>query len=196
MKTLSSCLPNHFNYQEKGISYALRALSLPDDFPLLYKWMHELHVIPQWQLNKPESELAAYFEKMQVDDHQRLYIIQIEGEDIGYLEIYEAKRDRLSLYYSALDHDLGWHILLGEKKVVGKGHFRAVMRLIIYFIFENSPAEKIVGEPDERVRSYEYIAQDIAFKAQKKSGCQRKMPFYTIVSEKNFMKNVGNINLF
>ena len=69
------------------------------------------------------------------------------------------------------------------------------MRLIIYFIFENSPAEKIVGEPDERVRSYEYIAQDIAFKAQKNQDA-RKMPFYIIVSEKNFMKDVGNINLF
>ena len=28
-------------------------------------------------------------------------------------------------------------ILLGEKHVVGKGYFRAVMRLMIYFIFEN-----------------------------------------------------------
>ena len=196
MKTLSSCLPNHFNYQEKGISYALRALSLPDDFPLLYKWMHEPHVIPQWQLNKPESELAAYFEKMQVDDHQRLYIIQIEGEDVGYLEIYEAKRDRLSLYYSALDHDLGWHILLGEKKVVGKGHFRAVMRLIIYFIFENSPAEKIVGEPDERVRSYEYIAQDIAFKAQKKIRMPEKNAILYYCFREEFYEKCGEYKSF
>ena len=121
MKTLSTRLPNRFNYWEKGIGYALRALNLPDDFLLLYKWMHEPHVIPQWQLNKPEPELAVYFEKMWVDDHQRLYIIQIAGQDVGYLEIYEARRDRLSLYYPALENDLGWHILLGEKHVVGKG---------------------------------------------------------------------------
>ena len=95
MQTLSSKLPNEFTYQENGILYALRALTLPQDFPLLYKWMHEPHVIPQWQLNKPELELAVYFEKMLIDDHQRLYIIQIEGQDAGYLEIYEAKRDRL-----------------------------------------------------------------------------------------------------
>lgn len=167
MQTLSSKLPNEFTYQENGILYALRALTLPQDFSLLYNWMHEPHVIPQWQLNKPELELAVYFEKMLIDDHQRLYIIQIEGQDVGYLEIYEAKRDRLSLYYPALENDLGWHILLGEKNVVGKGHFKAVMRMMSYFIFEHSPAEKIVGEPDENVKSYEYVAQEIAFEAQK-----------------------------
>jgi acetyl CoA:N6-hydroxylysine acetyl transferase len=167
MQTLSSKLPNEFTYQENGILYALRVLTLPQDFSLLYNWMHEPHVIPQWQLNKPELELAVYFEKMLIDDHQRLYIIQIEGQDVGYLEIYEAKRDRLSLYYPALENDLGWHILLGEKNVVGKGHFKAVMRMMSYFIFEHSPAEKIVGEPDENVKSYEYVAQEIAFEAQK-----------------------------
>ncbi len=168
MQTLSSSLPHDFSYAEKGISYALRVVVLPEDFPLLYKWMHTPHVIPQWQLNKPELELAVYFEKMLIDDHQRLYMIQIEGQDVGYLEIYEAKRDRLSLYYPASEHDLGWHILLGEESVVGKGHFKAVMRMMSYFIFEHSPAEKIVGEPDESVKSYEYVAHEIAFEAQKK----------------------------
>lgn len=168
MQTITSKLPNEFIYQEKGIGYALRALKLPEDFSLLYKWMHEPHVIPQWQLNKTELELAVYFERMIIDDHQRLYIIQIEGENVGYLEIYEAYRDRLSFYYTASKFDLGWHILLGEKSVVGKGHFKATMRMMSYFIFEYSPAGKIVGEPDENIKSYEYAAEEIAFEPQKK----------------------------
>ena len=191
MKTLSSALPDHFDYQEKGIRYALRALSLPEDFPLLYKWMHEPHVIPQWQLNKPSPELAVYFEKMWVDDHQRLYIIQIAGQDVGYLEIYEAKRDRLSLYYAALENDLGWHILLGEKEVVGKGYFRAMMRMMIYFIFENSPAEKIVGEPDENVKSYEYVAEEIAFEAQQKIQMPEKIAILYHCFRENFYQKCG-----
>lgn len=167
METLSAKLPDHFIYQEKGIHYALRAVQLPQDLPLLFKWMHEPYVIPQWKLDLPLVELAVYFEKMIVDDHQRLYIIEIAGQDSGYLEIYEAKRDRLSLYYTAEEHDMGWHILLGEKNVVGKGHFRACMRMMCHFIFEHSEATKIVGEPDVNVKSYEYVADDIAFEAQK-----------------------------
>ncbi len=196
MKTLSSRLPNHFNYQEKGISYALRALSFPNDFPLLYKWMHEPHVIPQWQLNKPELELAVYFEKMRVDDHQRLYIIQIAGQDVGYLEIYEAKRDRLSLYYPASENDLGWHILLGEKYVVGKGHFKAVMRMMCYFIFEHSPAEKIVGEPDENVKSYEYVAEEIAFEVQQKIQMPEKTAILYHCFREKFYKKCGECSSF
>lgn len=193
MQTLSAQLPDDFDYQEKGICYALRAVKLPQDFALLYKWMHEPHVIPQWQLNKPELELAVYFEKMLIDDHQRLYIIQIAGQDAGYLEIYEAKRDRLSLYYPALDTDLGWHILLGEKNVVGKGHFKAVMRMMSYFIFEYSPAEKIVGEPDENVKSYEYVAQEIAFEAQKKIHMLEKTAILYHCFREKFYETCGEL---
>ena len=39
MQTLSSNLPQFFSYAEKGIAYALRAVVLPEDFQLLYKWM-------------------------------------------------------------------------------------------------------------------------------------------------------------
>ena len=193
MQTLSAQLPDDFDYQEKGICYALRAVKLPQDFALLYKWMHEPHVIPQWQLNKPELELAVYFEKMLIDDHQRLYIIQIAGQDTGYLEIYEAKRDRLSLYYPALDTDIGWHILLGEKNVLGKGHFKAVMRMMSYFIFEYSPAEKIVGEPDENVKSYEYVAQEIAFEAQKKIHMLEKTAILYHCFREKFYETCGEL---
>lgn len=177
MITISKKLPESFEYSEKNIQYGLREVVLPQDFPLLFKWMHEPHVVSQWQMDKPELELEVYFERMAVDDHQRLYIIQIQGRDVGYLEIYEAARDRLALYYAADPHDLGWHVLLGEKDVVGKGHFRAVMRMMSYFIFEHSLAEKIVGEPDENVKSYGYVADEIAFEAQKKI----KMPEKTAV---------------
>lgn len=177
MITISKKLPESFEYSEKNIQYGFREVVLPQDFPLLFKWMHEPHVVSQWQMDKPELELEVYFERMAVDDHQRLYIIQIQGQDVGYLEIYEAARDRLALYYAADPHDLGWHVLLGEKDVVGKGHFRAVMRMMSYFIFEHSLAEKIVGEPDENVKSYGYVADEIAFEAQKKI----KMPEKTAV---------------
>lgn len=55
-----------------------------------------------------------------------------------------------------------------DEHLSGKGHFKAVMRMMCYFIFEHSLAEKIVGEPDENVKSYDYVAEEIAFEAQQK----------------------------
>ncbi|MBO3639964.1 acetyltransferase [Acinetobacter soli] len=166
LSTRSSRLPDHFDYQVGEVKYGLREVCLEHDLRILHRWMHEPHVIPQWKLNISQSDLAVHFEKMHMDDHQRLYIIQIDASDVGYLEIYEAARDRLALYYAAHPDDMGWHILLGEKSVVGKGHFRAVMKMMCQFVFQHTPALKIVGEPDITVRSYAYVADQIAFEAK------------------------------
>ena len=52
MLTLSQKLPDYFEYYEDGTQYYLRQVQYPQDIPLLHQWMHEPHVIPQWQLNK------------------------------------------------------------------------------------------------------------------------------------------------
>lgn len=187
LSTPSTQLPDMFEYVEKDHVYQLRAVNLKQDFDLLYKWMHEPHVIPQWQLNKSKIELMIHFEKMLMDDHQRLYIIQIDEQDAGYLEIYEAARDRLAFYYDAKPSDMGWHILLGEKNVVGKGHFRAVMKMMCFFIFENSDASKIVGEPDVAVKSYSYIADQIAFEAQTRINMPEKKAVLYHCYRENFL---------
>ena len=74
--------------------------------------------------------------------------------------------------------------------MVGKGHFKAVMRMMCYFIFEHSPAEKIVGEPDENVKSYEYVADEIAFEAQRKiQMLEKKAILYHCFRDKFYQKN-------
>ncbi|MBD0210889.1 acetyltransferase, partial [Acinetobacter baumannii] len=145
MLTLSQKLPDYFEYIENDVSYSLRQVQYPQDIPLLHRWMHEPHVIPQWQLNKSEIELKVYFEKMLADDHQRLMIVGINGQDVGYAEIYEGKRDRLARYYKGEDNDLGWHLLFGEKSAFGQGFLRPTIRLLNFYIFENSPTNRIVG---------------------------------------------------
>ena len=166
MMTLSSQLLDEFHYEERGIAYGLRAVQLPQDFPLLYKWMHEPHVIPQWQLNKSETDLKVYFEKQLADDHHRLFIVGVDGQDVGYAEIYEAKRDRLSRYYIAHELDLGWHLLFGEKSAFGKGYLRTVARLLNFYIFEHANSLKIVGEPDSTVKPYAAVVEEMCYETQ------------------------------
>ncbi|WP_151753476.1 GNAT family N-acetyltransferase [Acinetobacter soli] len=191
MKTISKSLPGFFEYAEYQISYALRDVVLPQDLSLLIKWMHQPHIIPQWQLNKSELELAVYFERMLCDDHQHLYIVQIDGQDVGYLEIYEAKRDRLALYYDAKADDLGWHVLLSED-AVGKGHFRAVMRMLSFLIFEHSNAEKVVGEPDLTMSVYERVRQDIALEPQGLIHLQEKTAMLYHCFREKFYQQCGH----
>lgn len=166
MTTLSKQLPDQFSLTLAQQEYGLKQVSYPDDMALLYKWMHSEHVIPQWQLNEPMDKLSAFFEKMLADDHQRLYLVMLEGKPIGYTEIYEAYRDRLARYYEADKDDLGWHLLLGELSAFGKGHLRAIAAMLNHFIFQNTSAKKIVGEPDKNVKPYAKAAEDFAYIAQ------------------------------
>ncbi|WP_180160218.1 GNAT family N-acetyltransferase [Acinetobacter sp. YH12054] len=167
MTTLSRQLPDFYEYHENETQYYLRQMQYPEDMALVHKWMHEPHVIPQWQLNKSETELKVYYKKMLADDHHRILIVGVNGEDVGYTEIYEGKRDRLGLYYDGDELDLGWHLLFGEKSVFGKGYLRPVMRLLSFYIFENAASAKIVGEPDHSVKPYAVVVEDMCYEAQR-----------------------------
>ncbi|WP_180124029.1 GNAT family N-acetyltransferase [Acinetobacter sp. YH12097] len=167
MTTLSRQLPDFYEYYENETQYYLRQMQYPEDMALVHKWMHEPHVIPQWQLNKSETELKVYYEKMLADDHHRILIVGVNGKDVGYTEIYEGKRDRLGLYYYGDELDLGWHLLFGEKSVFGKGYLRPVMRLLSFYIFENAASAKIVGEPDHSVKPYAVVVEDMCYEAQR-----------------------------
>ncbi len=167
MKTLSQKLPDFYEYYENETQFYLRQIQYPQDIPLLHKWMNEPHVIPQWQLNKTELDLQVYYDRMLADDHHRLLIVGVDGEDVGYTEIYEGKRDRLGRYYDGDDLDLGWHLLFGEKSVFGKGYLRPVMRLLSFYIFENAQSEKIVGEPDNKVKPYAAVVEELCYEAQR-----------------------------
>lgn len=166
MKTLSQQLPDFYEYYENSNQFYLRQVKYPDDMALLHKWMHEPHVIPQWQLNKSETDLKVYFEKQLADDHHRLFIVGVDGQDVGYAEIYEAKRDRLSRYYIAHELDLGWHLLFGEKSAFGKGYLRTVARLLNVYIFEHANSLKIVGEPDSTVKPYAAVVEEMCYETQ------------------------------
>lgn len=166
MNTLSQQLPDFYAYYENEKQYYLRQVQYPQDIPLLHKWMNEPHVIPQWQLDKSELELTVYYDKMLADDHHRLMIVGVDGQDVGYTEIYEGKRDRIGRYYPGDDLDLGWHLLFGEKSVFGKGFLRPVMRLLSFYIFENAPSKKIVGEPDHTVKPYAKVVEELCYEQQ------------------------------
>lgn len=164
--TLSRKLPNECTYQEAGLNFSLGQVVYPDDIVLLHRWMNMPHIIPQWQLDKSVKDLSVYFEKMLADDHHRLYLVGIDGVWVGYTEIYEGARDRLAGYYETDKDDLGWHLLLAESQAFGKGFLRSIIRMLTFFIFEHSNAQKVVGEPDSTVKPYEAVAQELLYEPQ------------------------------
>ncbi|MBF2719971.1 acetyltransferase [Psychrobacter sp. NG254] len=196
MPTITQNLPDTFSIEAYQKTFALRPVKYPDDMPLLYKWMHAEHVVDQWQLHLPMPQLKTHFEKMLADDHQRLYLIICDDKPIGYTEIYETARDRLSHYYKAKETDMGWHILLGDPAVVGKGYLKPTGMMISKFIFEHTEAKKIVGEPDSKVEVYQWLADSFAYRVQRLIEMPEKTAALYFCNRDEFLESRGYLNFY
>lgn len=196
MPTITQNLPDTFSIEAYQKTFALRPVSYPDDMPLLYKWMHAEHVVDQWQLHLPMPQLKTHFEKMLADDHQRLYLILCDDKPIGYTEIYETARDRLSQYYKAKETDMGWHILLGDPAVVGKGYLKPTGMMISKFIFEHTEAKKIVVEPDSKVEVYQWIADSFAYRVQRLIEMPEKTASLYFCNRDEFFESRGYLSFY
>ena len=196
MPTITQNLPDTFSIEAYQKTFALRPVNYPDDMPLLYKWMHAEHVVDQWQLHLPMPQLKTHFEKMLADDHQRLYLILCDDKPIGYTEIYETARDRLSHYYKAKETDMGWHILLGDPAVVGKGYLKPTGLMISKFIFEHTEAKKIVGEPDSKVEVYQWLADSFAYRVQRLIEMPEKTAALYFCNRDEFLESRGYLSFY
>ncbi|WP_286738970.1 GNAT family N-acetyltransferase [Psychrobacter sp. UBA3068] len=196
MPTITQNLPATFAVEAYSKAFGLRAVKYPEDMPMLYQWMHAEHVVEQWQLHLPMPQLRVHFEKMLADDHQRLYIVLCEDMPIGYVEIYEGARDRLSHYYKAEENDMGWHLLLGDTAVVGKGYLKPIVMMLSKFIFEHTDAKKIVVEPDSKVEVYKWVADSFAYHVQRLIDMPEKKASLYFCHRDEFFESRGYLNFY
>ncbi|MGP5119193.1 GNAT family N-acetyltransferase [Psychrobacter alimentarius] len=196
MPTITQNLPDTYAAEAHEKTFGLRAVKYPEDMPMLYQWMHAEHVVEQWQLHLPMSQLQVHFEKMLADDHQRLYIVLCEDVPIGYVEIYEGARDRLSHYYKAEENDMGWHLLLGDTAVVGKGYLKPTVMMLSKFIFEHTDAKKIVGEPDSKVEAYKWVADGFAYQLQRLIDMPEKKASLYFCNRDDFFESNGYLKFY
>lgn len=196
MPSIAQSLPDTFSVHLNQKQFGLRPVKYPEDMSMLYRWMHAEHVVAQWQLHLAMPQLKVHFEKMVVDDHQRLYIILCDNRPIGYTEIYEAYRDRLSLYYKAKPTDMGWHILLGEPDVVGRGYLKPIGIMITRFIFEHTDAKKIVTEPDSKTEVYKWVADSFAYKVQRLAEMPEKTAALYFCYRDEFYESRGYLGFY
>ncbi|MFS2154206.1 GNAT family N-acetyltransferase [Rhizobium sp. Rhizsp42] len=150
-----------------GRTVSFRLLDKGTDLELLWRWMNQAHVVPQWKMAKPIEEIARYIDSNLADPHQDPYIGLIDGQPMSYWEAYWAKDDILGRHYAAEDKDRGWHMLVGEPAFFGRGVAPAIIRAFTRYLFLDDPATtKVVGEPSVAARRLLRYAPACAFEEQ------------------------------
>ncbi len=143
-----------------GHDLRLRALNLESDMEVFHKWHNKPFVYEFWEMNKPLNELRGYVEGLKKSPYQLPIIVDIDGEQAGYFEVYWAYDDRIAPYCNASLYDRGIHILIGEEKYL---RTKAVLESIYHltkFLFEDeSRTQKVWGEPREDNKKVLKIAE-------------------------------------
>lgn len=137
-------------------------------FPLLLKWLLAPHVKKWWDQDvawTPELIQGKYGDYVkgykQIDDMQRpvkAYIICMDDQPIGYIQLYNAYDFPRSRQLAGLPENLGaFDIFIGEEKYLRKGIGSAV---ITKFLTEYAcQYSHILADPDQdniaAIRAYE-----------------------------------------
>ncbi|MGA5821434.1 GNAT family N-acetyltransferase [Kitasatospora sp. NPDC094028] len=134
--------------------FRLGPVRLPADLPLLTGWMNDPDVDEFWALAGPPAVTERHVRAQLDGDGRSLPCLGLlDGEPIGYWEVYRADLDPLAAHYPARPHDTGLHLLLGPAAARGRGLGAVLLAALADLVLRRRPAcERVVAEPDIRNR--------------------------------------------
>ena len=139
-----------YQYSDKtsGQLFELRKLNLEQHLDIFHQWHNQQYVYEFWELNQSKDELKAYLQNLSQQDFVEPVIGCIDGSPCAYFEVYWAFYDRIAPYCDAKPYDRGYHLLIGEKRFLGRYNTILWLNLVNDFIFKDEPkTQRIVGEP-------------------------------------------------
>lgn len=148
---------------------SFRLIDRERDLDIFHHWHNQSRVSFFWELNKPKEELSDYIEKGLNDPHQIPMMVEINGEPLGYYEMYWVREDRLGPYYESEAFDRGFHFLIGNKKYLGHKTTDSVIKSGLHFLFLDDPrTRRIMAEPrHDNQKVLKYAEESVGWKKVK-----------------------------
>lgn len=113
--------------------------------------MAQPHIEEFWQQSWSPDRWAKEIATQRAGGHSLPCLVFQGGTALAYLEVYRARRDRISALYPTGEHDLGVHVAIGEASSTGRGVGRSLLHAIAEGLFAADPAcHRVVAEPDVR----------------------------------------------
>lgn len=138
---------------------SFRCLNMEDDLPRFNRWQNCERVARFWDQRGSLEQHQHYLAKLTARPHVIPLIGCIDDDPFLYLEVYWAKKDRLSAHYAASENDLGIHMLVGEERHRGPHKVKAWLSALCRYLFEDSfLTQRIVSEPRyDNLKMIEYL---------------------------------------
>ncbi|PYC16944.1 GNAT family N-acetyltransferase [Pseudomonas mosselii] len=127
---------------------SFRSLCIDSDLELFNKWQNDPRVSHHWQEKGDLDHHHKYLSQIDDDPHIYSMIACFEREPFAYLEAYWAKEDRIAPFCDAQDHDRGFHLLVGEKRFLGRQRTDMLLSSIVHYLFlDDARTHRVVVEP-------------------------------------------------
>ena len=131
---------------QKTLSF--RVADPENDLEVFHKWHNKKFVSEFWEMDKSREELKEYLLKLLNGAYQTPLIFEVEGEAVGYFEIYWAYDDRIAPYCEAELYDRGLHLLIGEERFLNtRCAFYAILHASNYMFKDCEHTKNLWGEP-------------------------------------------------
>jgi acetyl CoA:N6-hydroxylysine acetyl transferase len=180
----------------RGGRAAFRPLDPQADLDLVHGWMHQPHVVPYWRLDVSRAELAAYLHRAADDHHQQVLLGCVDGEPVSYWEVYWAARDPLARHYPAEAADQGVHLLVGPPERTGRGLGRALVEVVVAWLFAREPAtRRVVAEPDVRNARMLGVFQRCGFRRAGELDLPDKRAALMVCTRQDFQAHAADFSL-
>lgn len=128
-----------------------------DDHPLLQHWDEQPHVIA----SNPNDQWDWEPELQREVDWQEMYIAELDGRPIGFLQIIDPAREETHYWGEIEENCRAIDIWIGEKDDLGKGYSTEMMKQAIDHCFADPKVHTIWIDPLESnhnaIRFYEQL---------------------------------------
>lgn len=137
------------------VTMSFRAMTL-DDLPNVVRWRHEPHVARWWHQHGGVANVVAakqrYGPRIRGDDPTRMWVISIDGRDVGYSQAYRVSDYREYADATGDPDAIAFDYLIGQPELVGKGlGTRVIWEFVRDVLAPHYPqAPRFLASPDCR----------------------------------------------
>ena len=144
-------------------TFDIRELVPELDVPVIHPWFDLPH-FQYWNMAGMTSEAVLnFYKEMQASSHERAWV-GTQNESICFvIESYKPQNDEIAKHYDVAPGDIGMHFCVAPATKNQSGYTLDAMRHVMYYLFSNLGAQRVVVEPDIRNEKVRALNRKVGF---------------------------------
>lgn len=170
--------------------FTVHPLRLPDDVALLHRWLRDDHARFWGMQHCDLAAVGRYCRALAASGHAAGYLGCCDGGPAFFMESYDPQHEAVGACYPVAPGDRGMHVLTAPPLRPVHGFTRAVMHVILSFLFAEPAVRRVVVEPDVRNGKIHVLNRQAGFEYQQQIALPGKLAWLAFCRRERFCANL------